>query len=82
VESVAYDVGYYNARARENRKPGLFARWQNARAQRQRDADQQRERKREAEIDRILAKVKNEGMHSLTEREKKALQDETARKNQ
>jgi len=40
------------------------------RKQKQRDA-------REAELDRVLAKVKDQGLHSLTRKEKKVLQRAT-----
>ena len=52
-------------------KPGYFERRRQARA----TSD-------EAEVDRILAKVGTQGLHSLTEREKQVLQRDTERRRQ
>ncbi|MEM6332928.1 MAG: rhomboid family intramembrane serine protease [Planctomycetota bacterium] len=47
--------------------------------ERRRESAAKREAATEAEVDRILAKVREEGMHSLTDKEKKALADATER---
>ena len=67
-------------------RPGALARWQSRRrAKRQTRADRKRQKERQkeaallAEVDRILAKVKERGLQSLSEREKKTLQEATDR---
>ncbi|MEM9252233.1 MAG: rhomboid family intramembrane serine protease [Planctomycetota bacterium] len=49
--------------------------------QRRRESAAKREAATEAEIDRILAKVSEHGLHSLTAKEKRVLSSETERKN-
>lgn len=49
-------------------------------AQKAREKQSMREKLQEAEVDRILAKVKEHGLQSLSEKEKKTLQHETDRK--
>ncbi|MEM0913493.1 MAG: rhomboid family intramembrane serine protease [Planctomycetota bacterium] len=49
--------------------------------QRRRESAERREAATEAEIDRILAKVSEHGLHSLTAKEKRVLSSETERKN-
>lgn len=44
-------------------------------------ARQRKEQERQAEVDRILEKIRKEGMASLSRSERKALQEETDRKN-
>ncbi len=62
----------FDAASRSRRK--------NERQQRANEREAQRQRDHEAEVDRILVKVKEHGLQSLTEKEKKALQRETDRK--
>ncbi|MEO0588499.1 MAG: rhomboid family intramembrane serine protease, partial [Planctomycetota bacterium] len=47
--------------------------------ERRRESAARREAATEEEVDRILAKVREEGMHSLTDKEKRALADATER---
>ncbi|MEX2386861.1 MAG: rhomboid family intramembrane serine protease, partial [Phycisphaeraceae bacterium] len=56
--------------------PSLRERWDQKRQQRQR----QQQASEEAEVDRILEKVKTQGLQSLTAREKKTLSRATERK--
>lgn len=49
-------------------------------AERRREREALREAEEEAEVDRILDKVREHGLHSLSEREKRALRRETDRK--
>lgn len=73
-ENDELDPGYYRA-MQSQQKRGLFAKL--------RDQSEARKRKAEAdeqaEVDRILDKVKAEGLASLTHREKKTLQRATER---
>lgn len=59
---------------------GFLARWRQRRAQQRAERQREHEAREFAEVDRILAKVKASGLHSLTDREKRTLQRETDRK--
>ena len=56
---------------------GGFRRWKDRRRQRKLEREEEKHVAQEAEVDRILAKVKEHGLHSLTDREKKTLQRAT-----
>jgi len=62
-------------------KLGMIAKWRKRRADAAIEAARQKEQAIEAEVDRILAKVKAQGLHSLTEREKRTLKADTERRN-
>lgn len=55
----------------------FFDVWNDSRKERRTARNEQDEAARRAEIDRILEKVKTAGLHSLTEKEREALRDET-----
>ena len=76
-----WDVGYYNQRETAPSRPGLFDRVRAKSEPKRRPRAKQKEARREAELDRILTKVKDEGLQSLTDREKRTLQEETERRN-
>lgn len=63
-----------------SRSPGPLARWRQKRAEQRAERQREHEAREFAEVDRILAKVKANGLHSLTDREKRTLQRETDRK--
>lgn len=64
----------------QEKKPGMLQRWRNKRAQARAEKERQREESVEKEIERILAKVSCEGMHALSEKEKRFLKQETERR--
>lgn len=76
-----YDAAYENVSYSGGRasQPGFFERMRQKRANEKARRQQDEKRRREAEVDRILAKVKNSGLQSLTEKEKRTLQQETDR---
>jgi len=59
------------------REPGFIARWVEARAERKAERQRQAEAAEQAEVDRILAKVHNEGIGALTDKEKRTLNNAT-----
>lgn len=61
------------------RGPGVLARWTEARRAKSREAKGRREQAFQGEVDRILDKVRDQGMQSLTRREKKTLGEATER---
>ena len=65
----------------KKKKVGMFARWRMRRAEAKIERARKEEAAAEAEVDRILAKVKAQGLHSLSDREKKTLQRDTERRN-
>lgn len=62
---------------RREPKPGLLARRRAAKLKRKRDAHAARQAQFDADIDRILAKVKDRGLQSLSGKEKRLLQKAT-----
>ncbi len=62
-----------------NSRGGILQRWSERRRERQAQRRAATETARQAEMDRILDKVKEKGLHSLTDREKRLLQSETDR---
>jgi Zn-dependent protease len=62
------------------RRPGKVARWRAERAAKQAEAQRRRAQADEAEIDRILDKVRAQGLPSLTQRERDVLQRATEQK--
>lgn len=60
-------------------KPGWFARRAEERARRDAQKRREEEANRQSEIDRILAKIRQSGMGSLTAKEQAALKEETER---
>lgn len=73
-EGPAYPI----SQAREAR-PGLVSRWRSGRIRQRRDRELARQNKLDSEVDRILSKVKERGLQSLTEGEKRTLQRATDR---
>jgi Zn-dependent protease len=65
----------------KRKKPGMYARWRTKRAEAKLEQARRQEAEAEAEVDRILAKVKAQGLHSLTDREKNTLRRDTERRN-
>ncbi len=61
---------------------GKSGKWTDARAIRQKEKQAEERQKLEAEVDRILAKVKAQGLHSLTAQEKKTLTSATEAKQE
>ncbi len=57
-----------------------LAKWRQKRRQKQLQRQREREDHLEAEVDRILAKVNREGLHSLNRRERRTLQEATESK--
>jgi len=77
---TTYDPGYYDRRAEKAPvRPGVVGRWLERRCRNRAERAARRDAVTEAEVDRILAKVKEQGLHSLTEAEKKKLQKATDR---
>ncbi len=77
---VQYDTGAnYDPVLHAEHKPGWFSRMHKRRMEGKQLKEQRRREQEEAEIDRILAKVHREGLASLSEREKKLLQNATRR---
>ncbi len=74
------DGGFVADHRSAPKKPGFFERRRQASAQRRAQKQAEHQRREEAEIDRILAKVGSEGLQSLTEQEKRALQQATEKK--
>jgi Zn-dependent protease len=64
----------------ERRRPGFFERRRLRRATRRAERERQRRADLEAEVERILSKVSNEGLRSLTPKERRTLETETQRK--
>lgn len=62
------------------RRPGMFARWRAARADKQATAQRRRAHADEAEMDRILDKVRASGLQSLSKREQQTLQRASERR--
>jgi Zn-dependent protease len=62
------------------RRPGMVARWREQRAERARQREIDERRALEQQIDAILDKVHQHGLASLTERERRILQQDTQRK--
>ena len=73
-EDEAWDVGLYNERDDQPQNQGFFARRREEKLAKRNQREREREMKIEQEVDRILIKIKDEGMHSLSEKEKKSLQ--------
>jgi stage IV sporulation protein FB len=63
------------------KKRSIYARWRAKRAEAKLEQTRKQEAEAEAEVDRILAKVKAQGLHSLTEKEKTTLRRDTERRN-
>jgi Zn-dependent protease len=68
------------AHVRSERRAGWFARYRAKRAAERADRERQREADHAAEVERLLAKVFESGLHSLTPKERRILEEETARK--
>jgi Zn-dependent protease len=64
---------------RNDRSPGMFARWKQQRATRQTESRRRQVQSDEAEVNRILDKVRERGLASLTPGEKEMLQRATDR---
>jgi stage IV sporulation protein FB len=62
------------------RGPGYLARRRAKREAARKEAERQKQREHEAEIERILKKVSDHGLRSLTARERRLLEKETERK--
>lgn len=62
-----------------DRFSGSVARWKKNRLRAAAERDRQEAAREDAEVDRILVKVKEHGLHSLTEKEKKTLHTATER---
>lgn len=63
------------------KKESAFAKWRKRRAEARMEKIRRETAAAEAEVDRILAKVKAQGLQSLTEREKRTLKQDTERRN-
>ena len=75
-----YGAGFDNIyETSKPRSPGMIARWLSKRKSEQMQKRFAAERASEKEVDRVLDKVGREGIHSLTEKEKRALQEATER---
>jgi hypothetical protein len=60
-----------------SRRPGMISRWRTARAEKRVDGERRRAVADDAEVNRILDKVREQGLASLSQREKDALQRAT-----
>ena len=77
----AFDPVDYGQHTRgSGRPPGAFRRWVDGRRTKARDAKGKREQAFQGEVDRILDKVRDQGMQSLTRQEKKTLREATERR--
>lgn len=75
---MQYDTGVqFDPNAHVDKKPNWFERMRQRRQEEKHRKKQQRREKQDAEVDRILAKVHREGLASLSNREKKLLQEAT-----
>lgn len=79
-EGSEYGPGYYDEGTQEERL-SPFARWKAQREQVRRKKEDERLAKAEQDLDRILAKIKSEGLASLTGTEKRILQRATKEHN-
>ena len=75
----AYEPASYDRASQSTDRPAWLARWRRRRSERQRARRQAEELRLNSLVDRILAKVKERGLHSLTDAEKRALQHATDR---
>ncbi|MEZ6192350.1 MAG: site-2 protease family protein [Phycisphaerales bacterium] len=77
----AFDpIDYGQHTHRSGRGPGVFSRWIDSRRSKARNTKAKREQAFQGEVDRILDKVRDHGMQSLTSKEKRVLAQETQRK--
>ncbi len=68
------------AHVHSERRAGWLAQYRAKRAAERADRERQREADHAAEVERLLAKVFESGLHSLTPKERRILEEETARK--
>ena len=83
--SVGGEFGYdfgggYGSFDDVEREPGFFERRRMKRAARKAERDRQLRGEREQLVESILKKVSESGLHSLTARERRILEEETKRK--
>lgn len=64
------------------RQPGFFAKWKQKKQQGRWKAERERAAAEQLKVDAILDKVKTQGIASLTNKEKKLLEDATRRQNE
>jgi Zn-dependent protease len=79
-EGFEYDLGYNDGPESEE-KLSPYARWKMQREQVRQKKEQERMAQAEQDLDRILAKIKSEGLASLTSSEKRILQRATKEHN-
>ena len=76
-EEPQYDVGYYNEQEESEGRDGSLTRWRTQRQEIRQRREAEKNASAEQDLDRILAKIKDRGMESLTGKEKKILQRAT-----
>jgi hypothetical protein len=75
-------LGYGSSEEVPERKPGFFERRRARKAARRAERERKRREAHQQEVERILRKISDSGLESLTPRERRVLEEETERQRE